>query len=133
MQILKPLIFYEMRGPSDACILVERDLSADVVQGLLFAQQVSEGMLLDGFPVYVIPLQTVESEYVWLYENVYRVPITGWDVVDSVECFLVNERMFDLCKSDSGSFIRLQFCMSDELRVLAEKAKFWVVGVKVYG
>ena len=96
---------------------------------LINGQKVVERQYLFDFPVLAIPNQ--EPEGVKLFDNVYQLYPEGWDVIDEADSFLMNENMYNLCKSEDSA-IGLEINTAEKLLELFKTKMFIVVGVTDY-
>ena len=99
---------------------------------LIKGQTIAEHAMLD-FPIVVHLLaagRQIENDSMKLFENVKLLEQSDWDIADESEIFLMNERMWRLCKS-GDSLCTLDISTADELRDLFKKEAFGMVAVQL--
>ena len=129
MNIIHTTSFMSQRFTSDAHIFSARPVSRDIVSDLLYAQMVVEGKWLEHehFPVFAIPAPYEPFEYSCvLFEDVRLIRQEGWDIIDTVDTFLLNSRMYELCKADEDIYANLKISTAAELRTLFDNEMFVV-------
>ena len=126
MKILHTTTFIEQPFTSDAHIFSECPVSREVVSDLLYAQTVVEAKWLGNFPAFIFPWQDDIRHWTQVCEYVRLVHPESWDVVDKSDAFLLNSKMYDLCKSEGRLPVELAISTSEELRRLFESHMFVV-------
>ena len=127
MQILHTTTFMDQEFASDAHIFSVNQISKDTASDLLYAQMVVEAKWLGDFPVFAFPAPADElKRYTPLFEDVKLVYPDDWGVIDDVDAFLINDKMYQLCKVKDAPFVNLAHSTSDELMKLFETEMFVV-------
>lgn len=134
MQILHITSFMNQEFTSDAHIFSRNQISTDTASDLLYAQMVVEAKWLGDFPVFAFPTPDDEiKRFAPLYEDVKLVYPDNWSVVDKVDAFLINDRMYQLCKIQDAPFVKLAYSTSEELIRLFETEMFVVAAARSTG
>ena len=127
MQILHTTSFLDQEFASNAHIFSTDQISEDTASDLLYAQMVVEAKWLGDFPVFAFSPHADEiARCAPLYEDVKLVYPDNWDVIDNVNAFLINEKMYELCKMQDAPFVNLTYSTSEELMKLFETEMFVV-------
>lgn len=101
MQVLPDDIEAQISG---AIICSEHLLDKAMIEKLRTAQKIVEGQWLGAFPCYIIVRSG--SKFETLYDDVKLIFPDDWeDTIDTADTFLMNRKMFELCKSDNEPFI----------------------------
>ena len=127
MQILHTTSFMNQEFASDAHIFSLNQINEDTASDLLYAQMVVEAKWLGDFPVFAFPTPADEiKRYAPLYEDVKLVYPDNWDMIDKVNAFLINDKMYQMCKMQDAPFVNLAYSTSEELMKLFETEMFVV-------
>lgn len=105
---------------------------AELHTALIKGQTIAEHAMLD-FPVVVHLLaagREIENDSMKLFENVKLLEQSDWDIADESEIFLMNERMWRLCKG-GDTLCGLDISTADELRDLFKKEACAMVAVQL--
>ena len=132
MQILHTSSFMNQEFASDAHIFSLNQISEDTASDLLYAQMVVEAKWLGDFPVFAFPTPADKlKRYAPLYEDVKLVYPDNWDVIDKVDAFLINDKMYQMCKMQDAPFVNLAYSTSEELTKLFETEMFVVAAARI--
>ena len=127
MQILHTTSFMNQEFASDAHIFSFNQISEDTASDLLYAQMVVEAKWLGDFPIFAFPTPADElKRCAPLFEDVKLVYPDNWDVIDKVDAFLLNDKMYQMCKIQDAPFVNLAYSTSEELMKLFETEMFVV-------
>ena len=127
MQILHTTTFMDQEFASDAHIFSVNQISKDTASDLLYAQMVVEAKWLGDFPVFAFPAPADELKRCTpLFEDVKLVYPDDWGVIDDVNAFLINDKMYQMCKVKDAPFVNLAYSTSEELMKLFETEMFVV-------
>lgn len=129
MQILHTSSFMNHDFTSDAHIFSAIPIGRDIISDLLYAQLVAEAQWLEEFPVFAFAPDDRITHSAQLFEDVKLVYPDDWGVIDKTNAFLVNARMYELCKMADAPFINLKYSTAEGLLKLFETEMFVVAGV----
>ena len=100
MQILHTTTFMDQEFASDAHIFSVNQISKDTASDLLYAQMVVEAKWLGDFPVFAFPAPADELKRCTpLFEDVKLVYPDDWGVIDEVNAFLINNKMYHIMQA----------------------------------
>ena len=126
MEIVKSISILDHAFLSDSHIMSEADIDETTVSDLIYAQNIVEAQWLGEFPAFIIPFHPDIKHFTPLYEDVKLLLLDDWRFVDGATTFLLNLRMYNLCKSTDGAYPALKYSTSAGLLELFQDHMFVV-------
>ena len=127
MEILNTTSFINQPYTSDAHIFSTNQVRKEDASNLLYAQLVAEAQWLDGFPTFAIPWQPSIQHFTRLYEDIKLIHPDSWEIIDKTDTFLLNSKMYELCRDPNHPFPNTINTTSDELQALFSTQLFAIV------
>lgn len=120
---------------SPSCMWSAEPLRHDEISDFLYAQLIVESQWLDEFPTLVFPFNEKVLKYKRLFEDVAIVYPESWDAIEENDRFLLNKKMFELCRGDGDGEGDDMVCFkmkdSNDLSLMFEMDNFVVATVGV--
>ena len=110
MELLHTTFIVDQKYATDASIWSMTPVTPDGIEQLADAQEIVEAQFLGGFPCVVALGEGSKIEIedsTLLYGRVRLLHIDAWEKMDTVDSFLVNSKMLQLCKMTDTPFINL--------------------------